>query len=134
MPDSGNRIRERSEFELEGSLPINSLEGMEMTQLGSTAFWLEPHAPGWLTDTADHRFPSPSHDDVGVTIAKFGSGTVVVDVILGDRTVTFNVAASEISPSKARRRPPHHLHVGVSWTPKLMKLYLNGERVEQRRL
>ena len=43
---------------------------------GTIAFWLEPHAPGWLTDTADHRSPPVSYGENAVEVAKFGSGTV----------------------------------------------------------
>jgi len=92
---------------------------------GTVSFWLGRDQGDWWSDDKGYSFPEIHAEGVRVAATKHPDGTI--ELAFTQPTHDVLVFRHPVPPCG-----PRGLMVAITWTPKDIILYLNGEAIETR--
>ena len=95
---------------------------------GSWAFWTGHDHADWASNASEYDLGTfTNHDaDVEVKLRKAPDHVLHVSLAVHGRSFKHQHVMSSLVPEVS---PEGAIHLAVEWTPKVVKLYLGGERV-----
>ena len=104
---------------------------MSADDTGTITFWFGHDDPDWQSSTARYDFGTFGEHDAGVdvTIVKESDGFLYLAIDIHGRTFRHQEAASPLPTREVPGGIRYGMHFAVTWSRKVVKVYLGGELV-----